>query len=128
MPGHIGTSIVSNSRKVQSGNDSDAMNDKEIAQMRARVASMGIDVSKLSDADIARLAAERARRFLEEAPTSAAEAARIIIDGVKEERWRILVGKDAELIDRRVRESPERAYDIDFFQAFAKEAGWKVGS
>ena len=45
MPGHIGTSIVTNSRKVQSGNDSDTMNAKEIAQMRARVASMGIDVS-----------------------------------------------------------------------------------
>ncbi len=41
MPGHIGTSIVRNSRKVQSGNDSDTMNAKEIAQMRARVASMG---------------------------------------------------------------------------------------
>ncbi|HEY6719006.1 MAG TPA: SDR family NAD(P)-dependent oxidoreductase, partial [Reyranella sp.] len=41
MPGHIGTSIVKNSRKVQSGNESDTMNAKEIAQMRARVASMG---------------------------------------------------------------------------------------
>lgn len=128
MPGHIGTAIVSNSRKIQSGNLDDKMTATEIAQMRARVASMGVDVAKLSDADIARLAEERARRFLEEAPTSAAEAARIILDGVKADRWRILVGKDAELIDRRVREAPERAYDIDFFQAFAKEAGWKVGS
>ncbi len=128
MPGHIGTSIVTNSRKIQSGNDSDTMTAKEIAQMRARVASMGIDVTKLSDADIAKLAEERARRFLEEAPTSAAEAAKIILDGVKADRWRILVGRDAELIDRRVREAPERAYDFDFFQTFAREAGWKVGT
>jgi len=128
MPGHIGTSIVSNSRKVQSGNDSDTMNAKEIAQMRARVASMGIDVTKLSDSDIAKLAEERARRFLEDAPTSAAQAAMIILDGVKADRWRILVGRDAELIDKRVREAPERAYDLDFFQTFAKEAGWKVGT
>jgi len=128
MPGHIGTSIVANSRKIQSGNDSDTMTAKEIAQMRARVASMGIDVGKLSDGDIAKLAEERARRFLEEAPTSAAEAARIILDGVKADRWRILVGRDAELIDRRVREAPERAYDLDFFQTFAREAGWKVGT
>jgi NAD(P)-dependent dehydrogenase (short-subunit alcohol dehydrogenase family) len=128
MPGHIGTSIVANSRKIQSGNDSDTMTAKEIAQMRARVASMGIDVTKLSDADIAKLAEERARRFLEEAPTSAAEAAKIILDGVKADRWRILVGRDAELIDRRVREAPERAYDLDFFQTFAREAGWKVGT
>ena len=128
MPGHIGTSIVSNSRKVQSGNDSETMNAKEIAQMRARVASMGIDVTTLGDDDIARMAAERARRFLEEAPTSAAEAATIILDGVKADRWRILVGRDAEIIDKRVREAPERAYDKDFFQSFAQEAGWKVGS
>ena len=31
MPGHIGTSIVSNSRKIQSGTDSDRLNDDEIA-------------------------------------------------------------------------------------------------
>jgi hypothetical protein len=104
------------------------MNAKEIAQMRARVASMGIDVSKLSDDDIAKLAAERARRFLEEAPTSAAQAATIILDGVKADRWRILVGADAERIDQRVREAPERAYDLDFFQSFAREVGWKVGT
>ena len=94
--------------------------------MRARVASMGIDVAKLSDADIARLAEERARRFLEDAPTSAAEAARIILDGVKADRWRILVGEDAQEIDRRVRGAPERAYDIDFFEEFARAAGWRI--
>ena len=127
MPGHIGTSIVVNSRKIQSGNPSDTMTAKEIAQMRARVASMGIDVANLADADIARLAEERARRFLEDAPTSAAQAAKIILDGVKAERWRILVGADAERIDRRVREAPERAYDLDFFESFAREVGWKVG-
>jgi NAD(P)-dependent dehydrogenase (short-subunit alcohol dehydrogenase family) len=128
MPGHIGTSIVANSRKIQSGNDSDTMNAREIAQMRARVASMGVDVTKLSDSDIVRLAEERARNFVEKAPTSAAQAARIILDGVKADRWRILVGSDAEVIDRRVREAPERAYDVDFFQAFAEEVGWKVGT
>ena len=128
MPGHIGTSIVANSRKIQAGSDSTVMTPKEIAQMRDRVRSMGIDTSKLSDADVAKLAEERARRFLEEAPTSAAEAAKIILDGVKAERWRILVGTDAEKIDRRVRETPEAAYDIDFFHNFAKEVGWKVGS
>jgi NAD(P)-dependent dehydrogenase (short-subunit alcohol dehydrogenase family) len=128
MPGHIGTSIVSNSRKIQSGNPSDTMNATEVAQIRARIKSMGIDVSTMSDDDVAKIAADRARRFLEEAPTSAAQAATIILDGVKAERWRILVGADAEQIDRRVRETPERAYDIEFFQALAKEVGWKLGT
>jgi NAD(P)-dependent dehydrogenase (short-subunit alcohol dehydrogenase family) len=128
MPGHIGTSIVSNSRKIQSGNFSDTMNTMEIAHIRARIKSMGIDVSTMSDDDVAKIAADRARRFLEEAPTSAAQAATIILDGVKAERWRILVGDDAHKIDRRVRESPESAYDMDFFQAMAKEVGWKLGT
>jgi NAD(P)-dependent dehydrogenase (short-subunit alcohol dehydrogenase family) len=127
MPGHIGTSIVANSRKIQSGNDTDALTATEIAQVRARMAAAGRDVAGLSDADIQTLAVERARRFREEAPTSAAEAATIILDGVKADRWRILVGEDAQRIDERVRQTPERAYDEDFFESFAKEAGWRVG-
>ncbi|MGH7110857.1 MAG: SDR family NAD(P)-dependent oxidoreductase, partial [Stellaceae bacterium] len=128
MPGHIGTGIAANSRKIQSGNLSDEITAAQLAQMRARIASMGRDVSGLSDDALRQMIAERERRFTEEAPTSAAEAARIILDGVKAERWRILVGEDAHRIDERVREAPERAYDIDFFESFAREAGWRVGS
>ena len=127
MPGHIGTSIVANSRKVQSGNESDVMTPKEIAQARARITSMGRDAAALSDDEVRKIVADRARRFLEEAPTSAAEAARIILDGVKAERWRILVGRDAERIDSLVRATPERAYDTDFYEAFEAETGWRVG-
>ena len=126
MPGHIGTSIAINSRKIQSGDQGDAMDARQIAQARARIASMGRDVSGLSDDDIRSRVAERERRFLAEAPTSAAEAATIILDGVKADRWRILVGADARAIDERVREAPERAYDVDFFEDFAKEVGWRL--
>ncbi|HVB16123.1 MAG TPA: SDR family NAD(P)-dependent oxidoreductase, partial [Stellaceae bacterium] len=126
MPGHIGTSIPLNSRKLQSGNQADAMDATQIAQARARVGSMGRDASSLSDDDIRKLVAERERRFHDEAPTSAAQAATIILDGVKADRWRILVGEDAHKIDELVRRSPERAYDADFFEAFAKEAGWRL--
>ena len=89
---------------------------------------MGRDVSRLSDDDIRSMVAERERRFREEAPTTAAEAATIILDGVKADRWRILVGHDAQRLDQLVRRSPERAYDLDFFEEFAREAGWRVGS
>jgi NAD(P)-dependent dehydrogenase (short-subunit alcohol dehydrogenase family) len=126
MPGHIGTSIPENSRKIQSGSDSDAVTARQIAQARARIASMGRDVSALSDDDIGKIIAERERRFTEEAPTSAAEAATIILDGVKADNWRILVGKDAHQIDELVRQSPEEAYDIDFFESFARAAGWRI--
>jgi NAD(P)-dependent dehydrogenase (short-subunit alcohol dehydrogenase family) len=127
MPGHIGTSIAANSRKIQAGNPSDEISAVEIAQARARIASTGKDATALSNDEIRGLMEERARKFLEDAPTTAAGAATIILDGVKADRWRILVGPDAHVIDRLVRESPERAYDVDFFENFAAEAGWRLG-
>jgi NAD(P)-dependent dehydrogenase (short-subunit alcohol dehydrogenase family) len=126
MPGHIGTSITVNSRKIQSNAQSDEIDAAQLAQARARIASMGRDVTALSDDDIKRLTAERDRRFREDAPTSAAEAATIILDGVKAERWRILVGPDAQVIDEMVRASPEAAYEPDFFENFATRAGWRL--
>jgi NAD(P)-dependent dehydrogenase (short-subunit alcohol dehydrogenase family) len=127
MPGHIGTSIVSNSRKVQSGTDSDRLNDNEIALIRARLAASGADTPQMSDEEIQAGAAERARNFRDEAPTTAAAAARIILDGVKAERWRILIGHDAHRLDERVRQTPEQAYDAEFYQSFVAEVGWKLG-
>jgi len=127
MPGHIGTSIVSNSRKVHFDTDSDAMSPEEIAQTRARLSAAGRDVSQVSDADIQTFVAERARQFRDEAPMTAAAAATVILDGVKAGRWRILVGDDARELDERVRRAPEAAYDAAFFEDFAAAAGWRVG-
>ena len=127
MPGHIGTSIVSNSRKVQNGTDSDRLGENEIAQTRVRLAAAGIDASAMSDEDVQAMAAERARSFREDAPMTAAAAAKIILDGVKAGRWRILVGDDAHRLDERVRQAPEQAYDAEFFSNFAEEVGWRLG-
>lgn len=127
MPGHIGTGIAGNTGKVQSGSDSDSLTPQQIRQARARIASMGIDAARLSDAQIEQAVRERARKFLEEAPMTAAEAATVILDGVKADRWRILVGADAHRIDTLVRQSPEEAYEIDFFNRLAADVGWKVG-
>ena len=100
MPGHIGTSIPLNSRKVHSGNQSDAMDATQIAQARARIASMGRDVSGFRTTISTRWSPSASAASSEEAPTSAAQAATIILDGVKAKRWRILVGADAQQIDR----------------------------
>jgi hypothetical protein len=128
MPGHIGTSIVTNSRKIQSGNDSDTLTAQELAVARQRIAAAGFDAARMSDAQVEKLVLERARQFLEEAPTTAAAAAKIILDGVKAGRWRILVGHDAGRIDELVRQSPEQAYDVAFFESFAAEVGWRLGT
>jgi NAD(P)-dependent dehydrogenase (short-subunit alcohol dehydrogenase family) len=127
MPGHIGTSIVSNTRKVQSGTSSDRLSENEIALARVRLAAAGIDALAMSDADVQELADERARSFREEAPMTAAAAAKVILDGVKAGRWRILVGDDANRLDERVRQTPEHAYDAEFYQSFAADVGWRLG-
>jgi NAD(P)-dependent dehydrogenase (short-subunit alcohol dehydrogenase family) len=127
MPGHIGTSIVSNSRKIQSGSESDRLNDTEVLAARQRLNGMGIDTAVMSDEDIQKIAADRARSFRDEAPTTAAAAATVILDGVKAGRWRILVGNDALVLDERVRQTPERAYEPEFYQSFAAEVGWRIG-
>jgi len=128
MPGHIGTSIVDNSRRIHSGVDSNEITAAQVAQGRARMAASGKDTSGMSDDDIRSVMAERARRFFEEAPTSAAEAATIILNGVKADQWRILVGDDAHVIDAMVRQAPERAYDADFFEDLAAKIGWRLGT
>jgi len=127
MPGHIGTSIPLNSRKIQASNDTDEISATEIAHARARVASTGKDTSEMSDDALRSMLEERARKFVDEAPTTAIQAATIILDGVKADRWRILVGDDAHRIDTLVRQSPERAYDLDFFENFATEVNWRLG-
>ena len=63
----------------------------------------------------------------DEALTGAAQAATIILDGVKADRWRILVGDDAHELDKRVRQAPEKAYTAEFYESFVKEVGWKIG-
>ena len=127
MPGHIGTSIAENSRKILNGTDSDALLPAEVAEARRRMAAAGVAVAALSDAEIAALARERARRFRDEAPMTAAAAASVILEGVKADRWRILIGKDAEWLDAQVRAAPERAYDTEFFGRFSTEVGWRLG-
>ena len=127
MPGHISTGIRDNSLKVQAGTDEDGLTPAQIAQVRARLESMGRDTSRQSDDDIAGMHAKRSRKFRDLAITSAADAATIILDGVRADRLRILVGPDAQLADRMVREDPDNAYDSDFFRRFTTTPGLYTG-
>ena len=120
MPGHVGTSIPTNSRKILKGSETAI----DIPAVRKRLAAQGVDAAGDSDDQIRARVAELERRFREDAPTTAGEAAKIILDGVKAEKWRILVGKDAEFLDGRVRAAPEEAYSHEFREAFRK--GWRI--
>jgi NAD(P)-dependent dehydrogenase (short-subunit alcohol dehydrogenase family) len=84
MPGHVGTGIVANTMSVLADDESLA------EQMR-----------EVSDA------------FAAKAPVSAREAATVILDGVRDDRWRILVGDDARALDDAVRADPVAAYAAD---------------
>ena len=98
MPGHIGTGIVRSS--LRHGVIDETMND---------------DARKMMEA--------MAGEFENNAPMTATEAATVILDGVREKRWRILVGEDAIALDEVVRSRPEDVYDegglqeiVDAFQ------------
>ena len=122
MPGHIGTEIVANSRKIL--NPGNAATD--VAAVRKALTAQGMDISKTSDADILNFVKMQEANFRDNAPTTAAQAATIILDGVKADRWRILVGKDAEFLDARVRAAPEDAYTPAFYQALVEGSGWRI--
>ena len=122
MPGHIGTDIPVNSRKILKGSEAAI----DIAAARRLAAARGVDVVGLSDEQIRERVMELERRFRDDAPTTAAQAATIILDGVKAEKWRILVGKDAESLDERVRAAPEAAYSPEFHETFRRGGGWRI--
>jgi NAD(P)-dependent dehydrogenase (short-subunit alcohol dehydrogenase family) len=87
MPGHIGTSIALNSMR-----------------------EFGLGAGSQVDPDQARIMGEMFR----DNGLPPARAAQIILDGVREEKWRILVGDDAVSLDATVRANPEFAYSLEF--------------
>lgn len=98
MPGHIGTQIALNTLR-EFGDDS----------------AVGGGNEEYEEAK------SRGEQFRDNAITSAEDAARIILDGVRADDWRILIGPDAEAIDEAVRKSPRKAYEGDFgMSIFAK--------
>jgi NAD(P)-dependent dehydrogenase (short-subunit alcohol dehydrogenase family) len=113
MPGHIGTSIVFNSGTYL-GRDPKDLTEADVNQLREQFGRQGIDLSAVSDEDIKAAIIDRASSFRDDAPMSAAEAATVILDGVRSNQWRILVGTDAVILDEMIRESPTEAYDTDF--------------
>ena len=94
MPGHIGTNIVASSMNYGARN----LTDEER------------ELGKLAD-----------QMFHDMAPTTAAEAATVILEGVRNDRWRILVGDDAHRLDEAVRANPEIAYEAGFGDVLFEE-------
>jgi NAD(P)-dependent dehydrogenase (short-subunit alcohol dehydrogenase family) len=112
MPGHIGTDIVSNSRRVHGANEPEAMTTAELDEVRRTLARRGLP-SEIPDDALRALIGAMGENFRDNAPVSAAEAATIILDGVRAGEWRILVGDDAHKLDEAVRADPHAVYGRD---------------
>src|SRR5262249_28989162 len=114
MPGHVGTSIILNSSKVLGKGEILELSGEEMARVRTRLVESGMPGADLSDDQLRTIMHQMAIGFRDAAPVTAAQAATIILDGVRSGAWRILVGDDAQALDRAVRASPETAYDRSF--------------
>jgi NAD(P)-dependent dehydrogenase (short-subunit alcohol dehydrogenase family) len=114
MPGHIGTDIVANSRRILGMAEPDAMTDEDVETMRDQMVKRGLPVGDLPADQLREVIKGVEESFRTVAPMNAAQAAAVILDGVRAKQWRILVGDDAHRLDARVRADPEHAYDRDF--------------
>ena len=121
MPGHIGTSIAMNSGRVHGEPEPADLSAEQVAGIRAQMVASGLPVGNESDDHIRAAVAQRAVDFRDNAPTTAGQAASIILDGVRQNRWRILVGDDAHLIDNLVRQDPESAYEMEFMERILEQ-------
>lgn len=116
MPGHIGTSIALNTSSVLGKHGALELDEQEVADVRERYLALGLPVDNVPDDHIRQMVRQQQEDFRDKAPTTAAQAATIILDGVRERRWRILVGEDAKVLDAMVREDPEQAYELSFYE------------
>jgi NAD(P)-dependent dehydrogenase (short-subunit alcohol dehydrogenase family) len=111
MPGHVGTDIVANSRRVLGHPGPEQMSAAELEEARPALVRLGLPVEDASLQELRQAVARLEGEFKTKAPLSADGAATIILDGVRAGNWRILVGNDAHLVDGAVRAHPEAAYD-----------------
>jgi NAD(P)-dependent dehydrogenase (short-subunit alcohol dehydrogenase family) len=116
MPGHVGTSIVINTAAVLGRPSPKEMTAEDLQPVRERMARLGLPAGAATDDQLRFVLQQIAENFRDKAPLSAAGAATIILDGVRNDTWRILVGEDAKELDRMVRAAPEEAYERSFVE------------
>lgn len=116
MPGHIGTSIAINSSRILGNPNWEQMSEEALEQIKQNWIDRGLPVHNFTPDQVKERLFEQRNAFRDNAPTTADQAATIILDGVRENRWRILVGDDAHRLDQAVRADPEAAYEPGFTQ------------
>ena len=126
MPGHIGTDIVINSRKVHARNEPGVTEESEVELIRTGMAKRGLPTDGMTDEQLLQMVEMFGEMFRDNAPMTAAQAATVILDGVRAGRWRILVGEDARALDEAVMSS--RHEDITLEVAGAEQLSLTMDS
>jgi len=111
IPGHVGTDILVNTRRIHRLPGPQDLDDTQMADARVFLTEAGLLADGASDEEIRQLLTRMENDFKDKASLSASQAATIILDGVRSGAWRILVGEDAKMIDEAVRAKPENSYD-----------------
>jgi len=128
MPGHVGTAIITNTAKVLGRPEVALMGADDLLGVREQMKNRGLPVDGMSDDEVRSLLQQLAIAFRDAAPVSAAQAATIILDGVRHDAWRILVGDDAKALDRMVREDSEHAYEASFMEKLQQQGHLRMSA
>ena len=119
MPGYVGTGIAKNTAEIL-GTDVVTFTDAEIEMQREQWLADGVIDNPDASPDEVRAMWRAWMADYEQGGITPDEAATIILDGVRANQWRILVGPDAVALDEAVRREPERTYDLDFSSSLAE--------
>ena len=117
MPGVVNTDIAENSRRALGLPDVEQLSDAEVMGMipdvgRTVLIAMGLLPENFT-ADDFRRAIPRLKDAFRDQGFLPAQAASIILDGVRSGAWRILVGKEAKLLDEQARANPEAPFHYE---------------
>lgn len=113
MPGYVGSEIAVNTGRILGHKAPKDMTDEEVEALREQWSRRGEGPTDL-DNDQIRERMQQVQENYRKGGLTPAQGAEIILKGVKNDEWRIFVGKDAEAVDRAVRKHPLHTYDLDF--------------
>jgi NAD(P)-dependent dehydrogenase (short-subunit alcohol dehydrogenase family) len=114
LPGYTGTEMIANSARVLGRNQPEDWSQEECDEARHRWHIAGNDKAESLSDEESRRAGRIEIKQMRDLGMPPAEVAQIILDGVRSNQWRILIGKDTASLDQLVGENPNGAYDPDF--------------
>jgi len=120
MPGYVGSEIAINTGRILGLPSPKDYPDETVNRIREMWKMEGTSDLEMDNDQIRELLQQQQENFSKGGLTPAQGAA-IILKGVRDEQWRIFVGKDAEALDRAVRKYPLETYNLDFNKRVMEE-------